>query len=335
MSTWRERKALADEALADSRSRFTGTTARCPCPQCEGERGKRDNKLSLTVNLQSSMFYCHRCGLKGTGDIEAAKLYQQTREYLGRDEETKEDSPAVIEGRERAMWLELITQMHDRNLGQFIMPEFWGDENYRGRQGVYALSVDRNAPALIHDWQTGAFVGVGDHAEIRCAGFMLISSTLPSVAFGPETLFHPETLFRGKRHLGWVLRDMTGGQPKYANAKGMNRGELFYNEAALTRTTSEPLIVVEGCFDALSRWPNGIAALGKLTKGQKMLLEMAPRPVLIVPDGDAWEAGRMDAMELAHHGQTAGFLRLPAGKDPDEYDQAAWDKLVAEQAEWF
>lgn len=111
-----------------------------------------------------------------------------------------------------------------------------------------------------------------------------------------------------------------GGRPspKYLYPRGMRRGEVLYNHAALLAQTDEPLLVVEGAPDALALWPDGAGVLGKPSEWQVLALADCGRPVAVVLDGDAWEEGRELAMRLEMEGQRAGYVRLPPKMDPDE-----------------
>lgn len=121
---------------------------------------------------------------------------------------------------------------------------------------------------------------------------------------------------------GWVSRVWGGVRDPYRTAPGMALGAGVYNHAALLLKTDEPVMVVEGCFDALPYWPKAVAMLGKPKKAQVASLAEAQRPVVVVLDGDAWQEGQMLAMDLQFQGQTAGYVRLPPKQDPNSVDPA-------------
>jgi DNA primase len=123
--------------------------------------------------------------------------------------------------------------------------------------------------------------------------------------------------------VGWIARDWTGhAERKYLYPKGMARDQ-FWNHGALHEDTTEPLLVVEGVLDAVPFWPDAVAMLGKVTAGQKQALLAITRPIALVFDGDAWRDARTLATELRmFHDKRAGYVRLPARKDPDEMDPA-------------
>lgn len=118
--------------------------------------------------------------------------------------------------------------------------------------------------------------------------------------------------------LGWVGRTWYPSDKAYTYPKGMNRGNMLYNPRALREDTEEPILVVEGVFDALWLWPNAVAILGKASELQMEALATTSRPVVIVLDGDAWMEAYAMMLRLRHHGRVAGYVRLPPKLDPDE-----------------
>lgn len=119
--------------------------------------------------------------------------------------------------------------------------------------------------------------------------------------------------------IGFVGRTWVDGTDRpYLNAAGMALGEFLFNHAALLVEAEDPVLVVEGVFDALALWPHAAAVLGQPKEAQIGALLEARRPVCVVLDGDVWEASRMLALRLRFEGQRAGFVRLPPKVDPDE-----------------
>ena len=148
---------------------------------------------------------------------------------------------------------------------------------------------------------------------------------------------------------GWVARDWTNtAERRYLYPRGMKRGELLFNEAALHVETSEPLLVVEGIFDALPYWPDACACLGKPTDDQIELLVEARRPVVFALDGDAWvdawcAAGKLNIrttswvenhqlfdrkIEAGQITKPIGWVKLPPLEDPGSVD-SAWLRRCA------
>ena len=124
--------------------------------------------------------------------------------------------------------------------------------------------------------------------------------------------------------LGWVARAWTKqAERTYLYPRGMQRGSVLYNEAALDVETDHPVLVVEGVFDALALWPHAVAVLGKPSRWQEDRLLFAHRPVSVVLDGDAHDEGWAFGNKLALRGAKAGSVKLPPKADPDEVDKAA------------
>lgn len=121
--------------------------------------------------------------------------------------------------------------------------------------------------------------------------------------------------------VGFIARDWTDtdDQP-YLNSKGLNRGTMLFNHEALFVETDEPLLIVEGMFDALPYWPHATACLGKPTHEQTAAFMAANRPLAICLDGDAHRIGDSLATLLRFEGRRAGYVRLPPRKDPNTVD---------------
>ncbi len=96
------------------------------------------------------------------------------------------------------------------------------------------------------------------------------------------------------------------------------RSGVMFNHAALHLETDVPVLIVEGCFDALAYWPDAVAVLGKPTEENLEALIDARRPVAVVLDGDAHEEGWALMMKLRLAGQRAGTIKLGPRVDPDE-----------------
>ncbi len=70
--------------------------------------------------------------------------------------------------------------------------------------------------------------------------------------------------------------------------------------------------------------------LGKPTDAQLLALQLAPRPVAFMLDGDSWREAESLAMLLRFKGQHAGSVRLPPGLDPDEVDREEYRQKARE-----
>jgi hypothetical protein len=122
----------------------------------------------------------------------------------------------------------------------------------------------------------------------------------------------------GMTWLGWVGRTWYKSDRAYTYPKGMNRGDVLYRGGIAWTKTDEPLLVVEGVFDAIHLYPHAVAVLGKASEYQMEVLAECPRPVVMVMDGDAWLESYAMACRLRLYGKHAGYVRLPPKLDPDE-----------------
>lgn len=130
--------------------------------------------------------------------------------------------------------------------------------------------------------------------------------------------------------LGWVGRVWAKkAETPYYYPPGMKRGNLLYNRTALDLLIQDPILVVEGVFDAIHLWPDGVAVLGKPSLPQLDMLLSSSRPVVFVLDGDAHDEawGLMAKFRLA--GKPSGYIKLPALKDPDDFDPEEIREMAA------
>jgi len=125
-------------------------------------------------------------------------------------------------------------------------------------------------------------------------------------------------VMRARRMVGWVARDWTGNAfMRYIYPQGMARGSVLYCGDLLTETSDQPVLVVEGVFDALPYYGDAVACLGKPSAEHFEMLAVSQRPLLIALDGDAHEEGWALAQRLRMREVRVDVLRLPAGEDPN------------------
>lgn len=107
-----------------------------------------------------------------------------------------------------------------------------------------------------------------------------------------------------------------------------DRASLFWNEPAVLDPLEEPLLVVEGVYDALPYWPNAVACLGKPYGAQVDLLAQATRPLALVLDADSHLYAESLANELERCGSRVLSVRLAPGDDPSTTDREALASIV-------
>lgn len=123
--------------------------------------------------------------------------------------------------------------------------------------------------------------------------------------------------------LGFSARDWTNKQElRYRYPRGMQRAKFLFNQAALYVETDEPIMIVEGVFDALPYWPNAVACLGKPGDLHRQFMAEARRPIAVCLDGDAWEEGWALSEWLRLEVSQVGYVQLPPCTDPGSVDHA-------------
>jgi len=93
---------------------------------------------------------------------------------------------------------------------------------------------------------------------------------------------------------------------KYLNAPGVSRDQIFFNMDELYRHTKDPLILVEGVFDAVPLIGHAISFNSNiLTKDQLYMLNQSPRKKILVPDYD--RAGRKTVDQILEQDWETGL----------------------------
>lgn len=142
-------------------------------------------------------------------------------------------------------------------------------------------------------------LGIGACARGKCAGRVVVP-----------------LLDTDRNWAWWVARAwVPKAERPYMYPKGP-RGGLMFNECALDVETDEPVLVVEGCFDAFPHLPDVVACLGKPNPKHMERLGKAKRPVIFSLDGDAWEEALAACWQLTLDGVLTGAIRLPPKTDP-------------------
>lgn len=129
--------------------------------------------------------------------------------------------------------------------------------------------------------------------------------------------------------IGFGGRVLDGSMPKYLNSPDTpvySKGRHLYGMNFAKNSKDGRIIIVEGYMDAVSLHQNGIgyavASLGTaLTETQGRLLKKYAEEIVICFDADtAGQAATMRSLELLSDlGCNVKVLRIPDGKDPDEF----------------
>ena len=279
---------LVPRMITAARASGGGGWMRANCLACPERAGKNDTKQSFSVNAKSGYYRCLRCGLKG-----------------------------FVEGAER--------RFSEKALDDSARKAEQGDEECRKLpDNFYQLDVE---PAL-----SSRFAQVArDYLDKRGITAQKRLRTGIGAVLIPPGRFYGRIIcpLRGTygELVGYVGRAWYEGADRpYLYPQGMHRGELLYGVEHVHKETDDPLVIVEGFFDALYLSDGGAsgAVLGLPSEQQLDILAEAQRPVVFALDGDAWQKAYACAQRLraatAAQGRIGRFgaLRLPAGLDPDE-----------------
>lgn len=122
---------------------------------------------------------------------------------------------------------------------------------------------------------------------------------------------------------GWSARlwRKFPGARSYDYPPDMRRDKL-YNQHAIAEETDRPVMVVEGVIDSLLYLPHAVACLGQPTNDHLEILKTSKRPVAMCLDADRWWVSKQWSRILARKGIETGWVRLPAGLDPNTVDAA-------------
>jgi len=285
-----ERAAIISTMLDSGRASSGSQWVKVDCGFCPLRVGKEDHEKSFAFNRVSTGYVCFRCGVKGY----------------------------VEGGGER--FAHIPTGPSDDQLARLRRPvlgyqPIWpGTEGYTATWSYDARQHLQKRKIPEHLWRT-AELGV---STVKWDKKPDGDPTL-NLAFGRVIV--PFLVPGG--WMGWSGRAVWKGFEKRDKYRLQKHPEfVLYNHDALLVKSEEPVYVVEGCFDALALWPDAVAVCGDVTENQIYALAAARRPVVMVPDGDAWEKGMSRMLRLRLEGARAGCVRLPPKKDPDEVPYA-------------
>lgn len=293
-------RALVEAALDVSGRDTGGGRRRAPCPLCEAMRARRDTKLSIYMHADGG-WTCFRCGAGGW-----------------------------MPWADRSKPREKVTLAHGDGLTWRSPPPGF-------------------VPLIGEDWEPDDPAFDAHRAYLRHRG--VDPSTAKALFFGavPTGYLRDHVIAPVLDETtdpptwnGWVARRLHPSddpfEPVYREPPGAPKGSYLYRQSALRQPSGVPVLIVEGVFDSTPFYPNAAATLTKTTPRLFRLIvdeaRASGRPVVFVPDGDAWRLGDAYAMAARAEGIAAGSLRLPPRVDPDEINPdvivgAAYESLDA------
>ncbi|MDW8033067.1 MAG: DNA primase [Aquificaceae bacterium] len=290
-----------------------------------------DDTPSFYVSPSRGIFKCFGCGVGGDA-VKFVSLYENI-DYLEALEKLAKryNIPIKLKKKEKNSKLLLALQR---------VTEFYRQELRENPQALVYLQNRGLNSSTINKFQ----LGFGGDTEklvklLKEEGLLEVyerSGNLVNV----EGEFYRD-LFR--KRLVIPIRDMSGdvvafggrsleeGHPKYVNSPESEvfrkRSGLFgLHEAKDYIREKEEVILVEGYFDLLSLWQEGIrnctAPLGTaLTEEQALLLSKLTKRAVLLYDGDraGRKAVRSSLPYLLRTGMKVRVVYLPEGEDPDSF----------------
>lgn len=291
-----EREAIISAMLAHGRATSGSSWVKVNCEFCPIRVGKQDHERSFAYNRGSTGYVCFRCGIKGF--VEGAPEHFKDVP-LG---------PTDIQ----------LANLRKPPLG--YEPIWPGTDGYSGwwTEEARAHLKKRGIPEEL--WKT-AQIGYSTVKWEKSA--VEGEKAKYNLAYGRVIV----PLLADGQWMGWSGRAVWKDVSKKDKYRLKKHPEfVLYNHDAILEQTDEPVYVVEGVMDALAYWPNAVAVCGDVTEAQIDALLHAQRPVVFVPDGDAWEKGLARMLRLRLDGAYCGVVRLPPKKDPDEVSKyALWE----------
>lgn len=284
-------KAL-EEAVASVRRWNERGWGRARCPFCFDRTAKPDHRRSFAANRETGRWRCHKCNAWGL-----LPGYEQ--------QEADEDRYAPPT-------FSFVEAVRD---GALDLPESFA-LLYGEGDGATARVLD---PARRYLLRRGVTEQQARDARVGACTSGPVANRVVVPAMSRD----------GLDVVGWTARSwLRGASPKYLTADDMHRDEHLLNEPALDAQRDEPLLLVEGAFDALPYWPDVVAFLGKPTRWQVEQVATSRRVLVAALDGDAWQESEALALRLRLLGATAAWVKLPPTKDPGNVDREIFSGLV-------
>ncbi|MET0155895.1 MAG: DNA primase [Rickettsiales bacterium] len=299
---------------------------------------------SFTVNDEKGFYHCFGCGAHGNAvrflmDYEK-KTYPDAVAVLAAEAGMALPEPARAPEEERKRkrrerLLSLVSRAAEIYVAALRAPHGKKARDYLQKRGVTPETAAHFGIGYAPDafnFLSGALTASGASAvDLIDAGLAASGERGPYDRFRDRLLF-PIHDAAGKT-IGFGGRAFGDAQPKYLNSPQcvvFDKGHTLYNlHRAKKFSHADGVVAVEGYMDVVKLTqfglPNVVAPMGTaLGEAQlRLLWRCADRPVICM-DGDA--AGRRAmarvvsaSLPLVTHEKSLAFLKMPAGKDPDEF----------------
>lgn len=307
---------------------------RCHCPFHD------DETPSMSVNTEKNVFTCHAasCGEKGNilefvatmedleGDLRTAagKLAEICDIALAAPKADGQKGKAKRRaGQPHDKKGRSVPEKSEKRAAKPARSHFLDDGPEIGTKPeplTFELSLDPGHPygrkRGLSDWQVETF-GMGYCSRGTMKGRWCI----------PIHDEHGQLV----AYIGrWIEDDLPDGEPRWKLPKGFDKSQVLFNLHRLIEKQAGDFVLVEGVFDAVRLWEDGINAVALLgssiSEAHVVLLKEQPFMTgYVALDGGATEAQDKVVAQVARH-WFARSLILPDGQDPAsvEYEWLQW-----------
>jgi len=297
---------------------------------------------SFSVSPQKQIYYCFGCHKGGnvinflmeiekTGYLDAVKILAEKAGVKIPESDDKQYNQRVK--------LEKILFQANTEAARYYYKNLISDKGlpareYLKRRGIENKTVKKFGLGFaFNEWE-------GLYSHLKFCGYeddIIFMTGLfkkrDSSDKGMYDLFRNRLIFPIFDYLGRVVafggRVLDDSMPKYINSPETQiyvKGKHLYGYHIAKSSVRDRIIVVEGYLDAIAIHQagidNAVASLGTaLTQYQAVLLRRHSQEVVIAYDADAaGQAAAMRGMDILSAKDCKVFvLRLPEGKDPDDY----------------
>lgn len=289
-----------------------GAWINMPCPECE-ERGK-SQRPTLGINMIEGWFNCFRCGTRGPckGILDDTRMLTAVARDASAVEPAVESTPGGRPGLPHGFQAlsdgvagmedgeKILEYVTSRGLSEQVVQESmlgWVPRGlYHGR-------------VVVPVWTWNNWLG-GFSARLVPGMTPLLHASVQAPMQAGRFLQALQASMKASKGQQLPILMMPTQEPKYRYPAGMDRDDV-YLAAELELETDEPLLIVEGVFDALAYWPNAIALLGKPTETQiDRIAASAKRPLVAALDADAHRENMILQGSMARRRVPCGLLDL-------------------------
>lgn len=251
------------------------------CPFCAGEIGSSDKKGHLYVNQKKLLYFCHRCGSKGS--------------VLG-DKNDSDYTNQFIDDIDIKEVLTKFTKKEEPAKCQYYIPSL---TPYEDSEKAYNYLVSRDVG-----------IGLQKFYDIRVGDIF-------GDMFGRVII--PNKVERNIYTDMFVGRTYINHDKKYKNPVNSPKSKVVFNLHRIREGSS--IIITEGAFSAISAGKNAVAIYGKYLSNYqyKLIVKNRPKLIYVSLDSDAFkESVELCSRFQSNTDIEVRLVELPHDKDPSD-----------------